>query len=86
MLQVDYQKLHIFKLRNYLDVALCTAHYIITYKNFIPTVLATTKPNYLLILGLLLLLKPMSNNHLMAVETFLLGVKYSDLPSRDSAP
>lgn len=57
----------------------------LTYKNLVPTVLEKTKPNYLLILGLLLLLKLMSNNHFMAVETFLQGEKYSDLRSRSLA-
>lgn len=59
----------------------------VTYKNFVPTVLESTKPNYLLILGLLLLLELTSNNiHFMAVEIFLLGQSYSDLPSRGLAP
>lgn len=63
-----------------------TVYCMLTYKQFIPTVLATTKPNYLLILGLLSLLKLMGNNHFMAVETFLLGEQHSDLPSRGLAP
>lgn len=54
-----------------------------TYEQFIPTVLATMTPNHLLILGLLLLLKLIGNNHFMAVETFLQGEQQSDFLCRD---
>lgn len=58
----------------------------VTNKNFISTVIESAKPNHLLIFGLLLLLKLTSNNYFMAVEIFLLGQSYSDLPSTDLAP
>ena len=58
----------------------------LTYKQIIPTVPATIKPNYLLILGLLLLLKLMGNNHFMVMETFLQGEQQSDLPCRGLVP